>query len=103
MRSRAPGGWMKRLLLIALASTACVTTAQEGDQMRQDIAALRADLKKEIETASTDRQKVASEQQQRAKALRAALDRLPGPARKGGADLGVNLKKAKNAVAAPRG
>jgi len=83
---------MKRLLLIALASTACVTTAQEGDQMRQDIAALRADLKKEIETASTDRQKLASEQQQRAKALQDALDQLSRAARKSGADLAVDLE-----------
>jgi len=35
---------MKRLLLVALCSVACVTTAQEGEQMRQDIAALRAEL-----------------------------------------------------------
>src|SRR3954468_17742004 len=94
---------MKRLLLIALASTACVTTAQEGDQMRQDIAALRADLKKEIETASTDRQKLASEQQQRAKALQDALDQLSRASRKSGADLAVDMEKAQNDLAAVHG
>ena len=45
---------MKRLLLVALCSAACVTTAQEGEQIRQDIAALRADLKKEMD-ATADR------------------------------------------------
>ena len=60
---------MKRLLLVALCSAACVTTAQEGEQMRQDIAALRADLKKEMDATAADRQK----DQQRAKALQDAL------------------------------
>src|SRR3954463_3575137 len=93
----------KGLLLIALACGACVTTAQEGEQMRQDIAALRADLKKEIETANADRQKLASEQQQRAKALQEALDALNRAARKSGADLAVDLEKAQNDVVALRG
>jgi|SRR6185503_7522219 len=93
----------KGLLLIALACGACVTTAQEGEQMRQDIAALRADLKKEIETANAERQKLASEQQQRAKALQEALDQLSRAARKSGADLAVDLEKAQNDVALLRG
>jgi tol-pal system protein YbgF len=94
---------MKRLLLIALLSTACVTTAQEGEQMRQDIAALRTDLKKEVDTATADRQKLASEQQQRAKALQEALDQLSRAARKSGADLAVDVEKNQNDVAALRG
>jgi tol-pal system protein YbgF len=93
----------KGLLLIALACGACVTTAQEGQQMQKDIAALRADLKKEIETANADRQKLSSEQQQRAKALQEALDQLSRAARKSGADLAVDLEKAQNDVAALRG
>jgi len=93
----------KGLLLIALACGACVTTAQEGEQMRQDIAALRGDLKKEIETANAERQKLASEQQQRAKALQEALDQLSRAARKSGADLAVDLEKAQNDVALLRG
>src|SRR3979490_422782 len=67
---------MKRLLLVALLCSACVTTAQEGEQMRQDIAALRTDLKKEIDTASADRQKLSNAQQQRSKALQEAPDQL---------------------------
>ncbi len=90
---------MKRLLLMALVSTACVTTAQEGEQMRQDIAALRADLKKETDATAADRQK----DQQRAKALQDALDQLSRAARKSGADLAVDVEKNQNDLAALRG
>src|SRR5205823_9433946 len=90
---------MKRLLLIALCSVACVTTAQEGEQMRADIAALRTDLKKEMDATSADRQK----DQQRAKALQDALDQLSRAARKSGADLAVDLEKAQNDITALRG
>ena len=90
---------MKRLLLIALCSVACVTTAQEGEQMRADIAALRADLKKEMDATSGDRQK----DQQRAKALQDALDQLSRAARKSGADLAVDLEKAQNDLSSVRG
>src|SRR5467141_3496169 len=90
---------MKRLLLIALCSVACVTTAQEGEQMRADIAALRADLKKEMDATSADRQK----DQQRAKALQDALDQLSRAARKSGADLAVDVEKNQNETAALRG
>jgi len=83
---------MKRLLLVALLSTACVTTAQEGEQMRQDIAAIKADLKKEMEATAGDRQK----DQQRAKALQDALDQLSRAARKSGADLAVDVEKNQN-------
>jgi tol-pal system protein YbgF len=90
------------VLLLALAS-ACVTTAQEGEQMRQDIAALRADLKKEIDTTSAERKKFADEQAARNKALQDALDQLSRAARKSGADLAVDLEKAQNDVASQRG
>jgi len=90
---------MKRLLLIALLSTACVTTAQEGEQMRQDIAALRTDLKKEVDVTAADRQK----DQTRAKALQDALDQLSRAARKSGADLAVDVEKNQNDLAALRG
>ena len=91
------------LLLALLGAAACVTTAQEGEQMRQDIAALRADLKKEIETANTERQKLADEQAKKSKALQDALDGLNRAARKSGADLAVDLEKAQNDVASLRG
>src|SRR3954469_24438574 len=95
---------MKRLLFAALlATSACVTTAQEGEQMRQDIAALRADLKKEVDTANAERAKLGAEQQQRGKALQDALDQLSRASRKSGADMAVDLEKAQNDVAALRG
>ena len=89
---------MKRLLLIALCSVACVTTAQEGEQMRADIAALRTDLKKEVDATSADRQK----DQQRAKALQDALDQLSRAARKSGADLAVSQTYYAQAVQGSR-
>jgi tol-pal system protein YbgF len=94
---------MKRLLLVALLATGCVTTAQEGEQMRKDIASLRADLQKEIETTKAEREKMAAEQQQRAKALQDALDQLSRASRKSGADMGVDLEKAQNDLAATHG
>src|SRR3954466_11931143 len=92
---------MRRLLigLLALLGSACITTAQEGEQMRQDIAALRADLKKEMDATSGDRQK----DQQRSKALQDALDQLSRAARKSGADLAVDVEKNQNDLAALRG
>src|SRR5207253_5715828 len=89
--------------LVAVLGVACVTTAQEGEQMRQDIASLRADLKKEIDTANVDRQKLADEQVVRAKALQDALDQLSRAARKSGADLAVDLEKAQNDLSSLRG
>ena len=91
------------LLLAVLGGPACVTTAQEGEQMRQDIAAVRADLKKEIEAASQERQQLAEEQAAKSKALQEALDTLNRAARKSGADLSVDLEKAQNDVTALHG
>lgn len=100
-------GWARPraalLLALACAAIGCVTTAQEGEQMRQDIAALRVDLKKEVDTANQQRQKLVEEQAQKAKALQEALDALNRAARKSGADLAVDLEKAQNDVSALRG
>ncbi len=71
--------------------------------MRQDIAALRAELKKEVDTATQERQKLAAEQAQRSKALQEALDQLSRAARKSGADLAVDQEKAQNDITALRG
>lgn len=71
--------------------------------MRQDIAALRADLKKEVDTATAERQRLADEQAARNKALQDALDQLSRAARKSGAALAVDLEKAQNDLAAQRG
>src|SRR4051812_20355727 len=84
-------------------SVGCVTTAQEGEEMRKDIASLRVDLKKEIDTATLERQKLAEEQAAKSKALQEALDQLNRAARKSGADLSVDLEKAQNDVTALRG
>ena len=100
---RAPPRLRGVILLLAVLGVGCVTTAQEGEQMRQDTAALRADLKKEVETATQERQKLAEEQAQRSKALQDALDQLSRAARKSGADLAVDLEKAQNDVTALRG
>ena len=91
------------LLLATLGATACVTTAQEGEQMRQDIAALRVDLKREIDAGAQERQKLAEEQAAKSKALQDALDALNRAARKSGADLSVDLEKAQNDVTALHG
>ena len=91
------------LLLLAALSVGCVTTAQEGEEMRRDIASLRTDLKKEVDTATIERQKLADEQAAKSKALQDALDVLNRAARKSGADLAVDLEKAQNDVTALRG
>src|SRR5438874_1949193 len=91
------------LLWLAVGSVAGMTTAQEGEQMRKDIADLRTELKKEVDTAGMERDKLAAEQAQRAKALQDALDQLSRAARKSGADLAVDLEKAQNDITALRG
>lgn len=96
MRTRA-------LLVLALLSAACVTTAQEGEEMKKDIAALRVDLKKEIDTTNIERQKLADESAAKSKALQDALDQLNRAARKSGADLAVDMEKAQNDITALHG
>jgi tol-pal system protein YbgF len=96
---------MKRFAfaLALLICSACVTTAQEGQQMRNDIASLRADLKKEVDSATSERAKLAQEAAAKAKALQDALDQLNRAARKSGADLAVDQEKAQNDITALRG
>ena len=94
----------KRIPLLLLAAAfGCVTTAQEGEQMRADIADLRLQLKKDHESAQAERDKLVAEQAQKAKQLQEALDALNRAARKSGADLAVDLEKAQNDVTALRG
>ncbi len=87
------------LLCCSLLGIGCVTTAQDGEQMRQDIAALR----KDVDANNQEREKLAAEQAQKAKALQDALDALNRAAKKSGADLAVDLEKAQNDIAALRG
>src|SRR5258708_21247268 len=91
------------IFLLLLSLTGCVMWAQEGEQIRQDIGAVRVDLKKEVDTATEERKKLAADQAAKAKALQDALDVLNRAARKSGADLAVDLEKAQNDVTALRG
>jgi tol-pal system protein YbgF len=96
---------MKKILLVVLclAASACVTTAQEGEEMRKDIAQNKLDLKAEVDAATAERKKLADETEARNKALQDALDTLSKAARKSGADLAVDLEKAQNDITALRG
>jgi tol-pal system protein YbgF len=96
---------VKRLALLAAFATcaACVTTRQEGEDMRNRIGALEKAVKEQGEAAAADRQKMQQEQQQKLQQLQEALDTLNRAARKSGADLGVDLEKAQNDLAQIRG
>ena len=90
---------MKRIaLLLLLASTACVTTAQEGEEMRRDIASLKDQLKREEASAQAEHDRLASENKAKTQQLQDALDQLNRGARKSGADLAVDLEKAQNDI-----
>lgn len=92
---------MKRVLLAALlfaAASACVTTAQEGEEMRRDIAALKEQLRQEQAAAKADHDQLTAEGIARQKQLQDALDQLNRGARKSGADLAVDLEKVQNDV-----
>jgi tol-pal system protein YbgF len=92
---------VKRLVLLAavLACAACVTTRQEGEDMRKRIDAMEKTVKEQGESAAADRQKLLNEE----KRLQDALDALNRAARKSGADLAVDLEKAQNDLAQIRG
>jgi tol-pal system protein YbgF len=93
-------------LLAAILSAlcaACVTTRQEGEEMRARIGVLEKDLKAQQEAAAADRQKQEKEQQQKLQQMQEAMDALNRVARKSGADLGVDLEKAQNDLAQVRG
>jgi tol-pal system protein YbgF len=91
---------VRRLLPLCLAlCAACVTTKQEGDEMRKRIDALEKDAK----AAAADRQKLQAEQVAKLKELQDAMDALNRAARKSGADLAVDLEKAQNELAQNRG
>jgi len=96
---------VKRLALLAAFATcaACVTTRQEGEDMRNRISALEKTVKDQGAAAAADRQKMHQEQQQKLQQLQEALDTLNRAARKSGADLGVDLEKAQNELAQIRG
>jgi tol-pal system protein YbgF len=103
-RDYGRGGPLKKLLPLCLAlCAACVTTKQEGDEMRKRIDALEKDLKAQKEATAADRQKLQTEQAAKLKEVQDAMDALNRAARKSGADLAVDLEKAQNDLAQNRG
>jgi len=91
---------VRRLLPLCLAlCAACVTTKQEGEEMRKRIDTLERDLKAQKEASAADRQKLQSEQAAKLKEVQDAMDALNRAARKSGADLAVDLEKAQNDLA----
>jgi tol-pal system protein YbgF len=88
---------------LALLLCACVTTRQEGEEMRARIDKLEKDLKTEQEAATAERERMKTEQAAKVKEMQDAMDALNRAARKSGADLAVDLEKAQNDVAQLRG
>lgn len=87
------------LLPAIFACAACVTTRQEGEDMRKRIDALEKTVKEQGEAAAADRQARQKQDQQ----LQQSLETLNRAARKSGADLAVDLEKAQNDLAQIRG
>ncbi len=87
---------------IAAFTPACVT-AGEGQQIHTQLDALDAAGKADRTAAAAERQKLADESAQRAKQLQDALESLNRASRKSGADLSVDLDKAKDDIAQLRG
>ena len=104
MKSGTPHSIAAALLLgLVMGSAACVTTAQEGEEMRRDIASLKEQLKKEQAQAQAERDRLAADGKAKAQQLQDALDQLNRASRKSGADLAVDLEKAQNDINAVRG
>lgn len=108
---RAPavrGSRLRRGLLLAAAcllasSTACWTSAGEGEDMRRDIRALQVDLRAQKTTDAAERERLKAETAQKAKDLSDAVEALNRAARKSGADLAVDLERAQGDVSTLRG
>jgi tol-pal system protein YbgF len=95
---------VRRLAASCLAlCAACVTTREEGQQMRARIDALEKQLKTEKEASAAERERVKTEQAAKLKEVQDAMDALNRAARKSGADLAVDLEKAQNDLAQLRG
>ena len=89
-------------LLLALCAQACVTSA-EGDLMKKDMEALRETQRTDREAATAERQRLKDESAGKARELQEMLDSLNRAARKSGADLSVDLDKARDDIKALRG
>jgi tol-pal system protein YbgF len=88
--------------LLALGTQACVTSA-EGDLMKKDLEALKETQRLDREAATTERQRLKDESAGKARELQEMLDSLNRAARKSGADLSVDLDKARDDIKALRG
>ena len=88
--------------LLVLGSGACLSSS-DGDLMRKDIDSLKDSQKADREAAAAERQRLKDEGSSKAKELQDALDLLNRAARKSGADLSVDLDKAKDDHAGIRG
>ena len=89
-------------LLLALCAQACVTSA-EGDLMKKDLEVLRETQRTDREAATAERQRLKDESAGKARELQEMLDSLNRAARKSGADLSVDLDKARDDIKALRG
>lgn len=88
--------------LLALCTQACVTSA-EGDLMKKDLEALKDTQRTDREVATSERQRLKDESAGKARELQEMLDSLNRAARKSGADLSVDLDKARDDIRALRG
>jgi tol-pal system protein YbgF len=97
-------GWLRPFTSVVLlcSATACVT-AGEGELMHRDIDALKEAQKADRDAATAERQRLKDDSASKAKELQDALDALNRAARKSGADLSVDLDKAKDDIASLRG
>jgi tol-pal system protein YbgF len=98
---------LRALLLPAvLAAGLCVqgcVTAAEGDVMRKKIDALEELQKNDRDQAAAERQRLKEEGAGKAKELQEMLDALNRAARKSGADLSVDLDRAREEIRTLRG
>jgi hypothetical protein len=90
-------------LLASLGGSACITTAAEGEAMRNDIAALKKDVDEEKRANAAERERLAAAQKELFAKLTDAMDNLNKAARKTGADLAVDLGKAQGDMDKLRG
>jgi tol-pal system protein YbgF len=105
MSCRIASSSLRAAALAALVSgtTACVTTASEGEAMRKDIANLRADVDQQKKEAVAEREALRAEQAKAMAGLKSALEALDRAARKTGADLAVDLERAQQDLVSLKG
>lgn len=101
---RRAGGAVKQaaLLSLALAVSSCVTTRDEGEALKRDIASLKSEVamaQREVSDARTSGQRRLDDMEKKVAALEATLQNL----RQSDADVGVQLDKVVAEVQTLRG